>query len=135
MDYDSGDFEGVLDDALGHADWAGFEARRADSLAQNTWRGIGICTYLEASAGGAGTEMGGIRFLDDGRVRMVSGTLNYGQGHSTTYAQILVDCLGIPMEALELLEGDSDELIAGGGSGGSRSTMTASTAYMRPPTW
>ena len=131
MDYDSGDFEGVLDDALGHADWAGFEARRADSLAQNTWRGIGICTYLEASAGGAGTEMGGIRFLDDGRVRMVSGTLNYGQGHSTTYAQILVDCLGIPMEALELLEGDSDELIAGGGSGGSRSTMTASTAYMQ----
>jgi aerobic carbon-monoxide dehydrogenase large subunit len=131
MEYDSGEFEGVLDDALARADWAGFENRRTAANGRGIWRGIGLCCYLEASAGGAGEEMGGIQFLDDGRVRMVTGTLNYGQGHSSTYAQILVDRLGIPFQVIELLQGDSDQLIAGGGTGGSRSTLTSSTALIK----
>jgi carbon-monoxide dehydrogenase large subunit len=74
--------------------------------------------------------MGGIRFREDGSVLLVSGSLNYGQGHAVTFAQIVSDQLGIPIDRFELLQGDSDELIAGSGTGGSRTVIGAGTALV-----
>jgi carbon-monoxide dehydrogenase large subunit len=124
---DSGDFEAMLDGAVRAADWDGFPARKADSEARGLKRGLGVCAYLEVTAG-AGQEHGGIRFADDGRVTMVSGTLDYGQGHRATFAQVLSARLGIPFEAIDLLQGDSDQLLVGGGTGGSRSVIAAGGA-------
>ncbi len=125
--YDSGDFPAVLDDALEAADWDGFAARKRDSAARGKLRGIGIGQYLEVT-GPPSAEMGGIRFEDDGSVTIITGTLDYGQGHATPFAQVLASRLGIPFERIRLLQGDSDELLAGGGTGGSKSLMASGTA-------
>ena len=127
MAYDSGDFPAVLDRALAAADWDGFAARRAESRARRKLRGRGIGQYLEVTAP-ASNEMGGIRFEADGTVTIISGTLDYGQGHWTPFAQVLVDKLGVPFDRVRLVQGDSDEMLAGGGTGGSRSAMNGSNA-------
>ena len=129
MRYDSGDFPTVLDKALGFADWDNFAARRAESRRRGKLRGRGIGQYLEVTAD-SGHEMGGIRFERDGTVTIVTGTLDYGQGHAAPFAQVLADRLGIPFEAVCLLQGDSDELIVGGGTGGSRSIMASGNAIV-----
>ena len=74
--------------------------------------------------------MGGIRFEPDGRVTMVTGTLDYGQGHASAFAQVLVERLGLPFELIDLVQGDSDELLVGGGTGGSRSIMASGKALV-----
>ncbi|MCB1971551.1 MAG: xanthine dehydrogenase family protein molybdopterin-binding subunit [Geminicoccaceae bacterium] len=127
LTYDSGEFEALLDQALGEADHAGFAARRARSEARGRLRGLGLCTYLEVTAP-PGKEMGGIRFKVNGGVTIVTGTLDYGQGHASAFAQVLADKLGVPFDSIDLLQGDSDELIAGGGTGGSRSLMASGEA-------
>jgi carbon-monoxide dehydrogenase large subunit len=127
LTYDSGAFEAHLDAALERADWAGFAARREASRARGRLRGIGLTTYLEVTAP-PGREMGGIRFAADGTVTIVTGTLDYGQGHRAPFAQVLADRLGVPFEAIELLQGDSDQLLFGGGTGGSRSIMATGQA-------
>ncbi|MBO0739740.1 MAG: molybdopterin-dependent oxidoreductase, partial [Alphaproteobacteria bacterium] len=127
--YDSGDFTNLLNKALALADWDGFAARRAESRARGRLRGRGISDYLELT-GPPGREMGGIRFEPDGGVTIITGTLDYGQGHATPFAQVLSARLGIPFERIRLLQGDSDELIAGGGTGGSKSMMTSGTAIV-----
>jgi aerobic carbon-monoxide dehydrogenase large subunit len=127
LTYDSGDFAAHLDQALERADWSGFAARRKASEALGRLRGIGLTTYLEVTAA-AGKEMGGIRFSADGTVTLVTGTLDYGQGHSSAFAQVLADRLGVPFAAIRLLQGDSDELLFGGGTGGSRSIMASGQA-------
>ncbi|MDH3234652.1 MAG: xanthine dehydrogenase family protein molybdopterin-binding subunit [Alphaproteobacteria bacterium] len=127
LEYDSGDFEVVLDKCLERADWDGFEARRKVSEAAGKLRGRGIGFYLEVTAP-PGKEMGGIRFEPNGDVTIVTGTLDYGQGHRSTFAQILCDKLGVPFDRVQLIQGDSDELLAGGGTGGSRSVMASGTA-------
>ena len=127
--YDSGDFAAVLDDALEMADWGGFDARRAESEGRGLLRGLGIATYLEVTAP-PNPEMGGIRFEDDGTVTIVTGTKDYGQGHASAFAQVLVSRLGVPFEKIRLKQGDSDELLAGGGTGGSRSIMASGTAIV-----
>ena len=129
LTYDSGNFPAVLDDALDAADWDGFEARRAASAAGGKLRGLGLASYLEVT-GPPAREMGGIRFEEDGTVTMVSGSLNYGQGHHVTFAQILTATLGIPIDRFNLLQGDSDALIAGAGTGGSRTVISAGTALL-----
>src|SRR5690606_11010843 len=115
-----------LDHALEFADWAGFAARKGESRKRGKLRGRGLGSYLEVTAP-ASKEMGGVRFEEDGTVTMITGTLDYGQGHATPFAQVLSERLGIPFEKIRLLQGDSDELLAGGGTGGSRS-ITASGA-------
>jgi carbon-monoxide dehydrogenase large subunit len=75
--------------------------------------------------------MGGIRFNDDGSVTIVTGTLDYGQGHAAAFAQVLTEKLGVPFERIKLMQGDSDLLITGGGTGGSRSAMLSGTAIMQ----
>ena len=127
--YDSGEFTAVLDEALTQADWDGFEARKAESRARGLLRGRGIGAYLEVT-GPPANEMGGIRFEPNGDVTIITGTLDYGQGHWTPFAQILHQTLGIPFDRIRLLPGDSDELITGGGTGGSKSLMASGTAII-----
>lgn len=127
--YDSGEFTAMLDHALKAADWDGFAARRAQSRARGRLRGRGIGHYLEVTAPPM-NEMGGIRFEADGTVTIITGTLDYGQGHWTPFAQILSARLGVPFEKITLLQGDSDELIAGGGTGGSKSLMASGAAIV-----
>ena len=125
--YDTGDFTNLLNQALALADWDGFTARKAESRARGKLRGRGISDYLELT-GPPGREMGGIRFEPDGTVTIITGTLDYGQGHASPFAQVLSARLGIPFHKIRLLQGDSDALIAGGGTGGSKSMMTSGTA-------
>jgi carbon-monoxide dehydrogenase large subunit len=74
--------------------------------------------------------MGGIRFEENGDVTIITGTLDYGQGHAASFAQVLTDKLGVPFDRIKLLQGDSDELLAGGGTGGSRSMYASGTAVL-----
>ena len=125
--YGEGEFEAVLDKALAAADTAGLAARSADSEARGLVRGVGIASYLEATAP-PGREMGGLRFEADGRITFLTGTKDYGQGHESTYAQVLGSALGVSYDRIGLLQGDSDALLHGGGSGGSRSLMASGKA-------
>jgi aerobic carbon-monoxide dehydrogenase large subunit len=127
--YDSGDFTNLLDKALVVADWDGFARRKAESLARGRLRGHGISDYLELT-GPPGREMGGIRFEANGDVTLITGTLDYGQGHWSPFAQVLATKLGIPFGRIKLVQGDSDQLIAGGGTGGSKSMMTSGVAII-----
>jgi carbon-monoxide dehydrogenase large subunit len=129
MNYDSGDFTAVLDKALVAADWHGFERRKQESAKRNKMRGRGIGCYLEVT-GPPSKEYGGIRFEDDGTVTMLSGTLDYGQGHATPFAQVLSERTGIPFDRFRLLQGDSDQLKVGGGTGGSKSALVGSQAFI-----
>jgi carbon-monoxide dehydrogenase large subunit len=130
MVYDCGDFPGLFDEALERADVKGFKQRKRESKKRGLLRGLGVGCYLETTAAGT-TEMGGIRFNDDGTVTIVTGTLDYGQGHAAPFAQILTQKLGIPFDRIKMLQGDSDQLITGGGTGGSRSAMLSGTAIMQ----
>ncbi|NNM73993.1 xanthine dehydrogenase family protein molybdopterin-binding subunit [Enterovirga aerilata] len=127
--YDSGEFTALLDKTLAAADWDGFEARRRESARRGKLRGRGIGQYLEVTAPPV-NEMGGIRFEPDGDVTIVTGTLDYGQGHWTPFAQVLSSKLGIPFERIRLVQGDSDQLVAGGGTGGSKSLMASGAAIL-----
>ena len=127
MTYDSGDFPALLEEALAAADWDGFASRKAESRRRGKRRGIGVGHYLEVTAG-AGKEMGGISFDPDGGVTITTGTLDYGQGHASAFAQVLSDRLGVPFDKVRLVQGDSDKLLAGGGTGGSRSMMHSGQA-------
>ena len=127
--YDSGDFTNLLNKAVALADWDGFPARQAESRARGKLRGRGISDYLELT-GPPGREMGGIRFEPDGDVTIVTGTLDYGQGHWSPFAQVLATRLGIPFRRIRLVQGDSDQLIAGGGTGGSKSMIVSGNAIV-----
>ena len=127
--YDSGDFTNLLNKALALADWDGFPARQQESRARGKLRGRGISDYLELT-GPPGREMGGIRFEPDGDVTIVTGTLDYGQGHWTPFAQVLASRLGVPFRRIRLVQGDSDRLIAGGGTGGSKSMIVSGNAII-----
>jgi carbon-monoxide dehydrogenase large subunit len=127
--YDSGDFPGVLKHALEVADAKGFAGRKRESRKHGKVRGLGIGCFLEVTAPPS-KEMGGIRFEPDGTVTIITGTLDYGQGHAAPFAQVLTEKLGVPFERIRLLQGDSDELLAGGGTGGSKSIMHSGTAIV-----
>jgi carbon-monoxide dehydrogenase large subunit len=125
--YDCGDFPGLFKDALERADVKGFKARKRDSKRAGKLRGLGVACYVETTAAMT-AEMGGIRFEADGDVTIVTGTLDYGQGHASAFAQVLVEKLGVPFDRIRLVQGDSDQLVTGGGTGGSRSAMLSGTA-------
>jgi carbon-monoxide dehydrogenase large subunit len=127
--YDSGDFPAVLRHALEAADVRGFARRKRESRKRGKLRGLGIGSFLEVTAPPS-KEMGGIRFEPDGTVTIVTGTLDYGQGHAAPFAQMLNDKLGVPFDRIRLLQGDSDQLLAGGGTGGSKSIMHSGTAIV-----
>jgi carbon-monoxide dehydrogenase large subunit len=127
--YDSGDFANVLKQALDVGDVKGFAKRKRESRKKGKLRGLGIGSYLEATAPPS-KELGGIVFETDGTVTILSGTLDFGMGHATPFAQVLHEKLGIPFDKIRLVQGDSDRLIMGGGSGGSKSLMHTGTALV-----
>jgi carbon-monoxide dehydrogenase large subunit len=129
MIYDDGQFPAIMERALIAADWDGYAARKAASRARGKVRGRGMGHFLEVTAD-AGTEMGGIRFEPNGDVTIITGTLDYGQGHASAFAQVLCARLGVPFDRVRLLQGDSDEMLAGGGTGGSRSMMQSGGAII-----
>ena len=131
--YDSGNFPKILEKSLEFSDWLGFKQRKEESKQRGLLRGIGVSNYLEVTAP-VETEMGGIRFEDNGDVTIITGTLDYGQGHAVAFAQVLHSFLGIPFERIKLLQGDSDELITGGGTGGSKSIMASGGAIIEAAT-
>jgi len=125
--YDSGEFERLMDKALANANWDQFENRKAVSAANGKIRGIGMCYYIEATAGNP-TETATIRFEDNDIVTLAVGTQSSGQGHSTAYAQVLAERLGVPFENIRIIQGDTDKIKTGGGTGGSRSLTTQGPA-------
>lgn len=124
--YDSGDFPGVFNKAIETADIAGFAKRKRESRKRGKLRGIAVGSYLEITAPPS-VELGKVTFEADGTVKITTGTLDYGQGHATPYAQVLATYLGVPFDAIRLEQGDSDIVHTGNGTGGSRS-ITASGA-------
>jgi len=127
--YDTGEFTAILDETIERSDPGGYAARVEASKAKGLLRGRGIGNFLECTAPPT-KEQGGLRFEADGTVTIITGTLDYGQGHWSPFAQVLHQQLGVPFESVRLLQGDSDQLIAGGGTGGSKSIMASGAAIM-----
>ena len=125
--YDSGDFEQLMDQGLALADWAGFEARRAESARRGRLRGRGLATFLEWTGGGALAESVRVTLTDDGFVELTSATMPMGQGIATSYVQLAVDVFGLPPERIRVKQGDTDQA-NGFGSAGSRSLFTGGAA-------
>ncbi|MEL6452352.1 MAG: xanthine dehydrogenase family protein molybdopterin-binding subunit [Pseudomonadota bacterium] len=127
--YDVGDFDKVLSRAEDAADIAGFAARKAADAAEGRLRGIGLCYYIESILGDP-AESAKVEFTEAGRVNIYVGTQSNGQGHETVYAQFLADQTGIPVEMIDVVQGDSDRIKQGGGTGGSRSVTVQNTATL-----
>ena len=127
--YDSGDFERNLDDALQRAGYDGFESRRAESRTRGRLRGLGIAYAIERAAP-PGLEYAEIRFDPSGNATILSGTTSQGQGHETTYMQVLCERLDLPPESVRVVEGDTDRVAFGLGSGGSRVSAMGTAAVL-----
>ena len=127
--YDSGDFQAVFSKALELADYENFAKRKKESRKDGKLRGIAVGSYLEVTAP-PGPELGKIVFDPDGGVQLITGTLDYGQGHATPFAQVLCEQLGVPFESVKLVQGDSDIVHAGNGTGGSRSITASGMAIV-----
>ena len=127
---DSGAFDATFDQALVRADVAGFGARRKESEARGLLRGLGLAYHIKGT-GGPPEENVDIRFEPDGSVSLITGTQHIGQGHETTFPQIVATRLGIPDSQIHLCQGDTDLIAMGGGHGSSRATFMAGTAIWR----
>jgi len=127
---DSGAFPETFAGALAAADSAGFAARRCDSEARGMLRGLGFAYHIKGT-GGAPSENVDIRFGANGTVSLITGTQHIGQGHETTFPQILAHRLGLPNELIQLVQGDTDAIPLGGGHGSSRATYMGGTAIWR----
>jgi aerobic carbon-monoxide dehydrogenase large subunit len=127
--YDSGDFIALTKEALELADAKGFARRKRESARRGKLRGLGIGNFLEVTAP-PGKELADIAFNGDGTVTLTTGTLDFGMGHATPFAQVLSEKLGVPFEKIALVQGDSDRIEIGGGSGGSKSLMHSGTAII-----
>ena len=125
FEYDCGDFEGVLAKAQLAADWNGFGERKKQSETSGKLRGRGISTYIEASGAGgfAPYDQASITWEPDGRITLRATSHSHGQGHETTYAQIVSGVLGVPMERIRLRTADPDMHMVGNPTGGSRSVL------------
>jgi len=132
--YDSGDFEKCLDRAVEAADYAGFEARRAEAATQGKLRGIGIASVIEIAGGPLplpNEESASIRFDADGGASVLMGTHSHGQGHETAFRQIASEKLGIPFDSIRVLYGDTELVHHGKGTFGSRSISVGGAALLR----
>ncbi|MCH2164815.1 MAG: xanthine dehydrogenase family protein molybdopterin-binding subunit [Marinovum sp.] len=128
--YDVGEFANVLDHVGSKADIDGFAARREISEAAGKLRGQGLCYYIESILGDP-SETSRVVFEEDGTVSHYVGTQSNGQGHETVFAAYLADQTGIPMNAIRVIQGDSDAIPEGGGTGGSRSATVQSVATLK----
>ncbi|NQU69163.1 MAG: molybdopterin-dependent oxidoreductase, partial [Rhodospirillales bacterium] len=127
--YDSGEFEHNMDDALKLIDADGYSERRAQSESRGKLRGLGLAYAIERAAP-PGMEYAEIRFDPSGNLTLLSGTTSQGQGHATTYTQLLCDKLGMAPESIRVIEGDTDKIAFGFGSGGSRSAAMGGAAVI-----
>jgi len=127
--YDVGDFAMVMARAAAEADKDGFAARKAADAAQGLLRGQGLCYYIESILGDP-SEDAKVAFHEDGTVSIYVGTQSNGQGHETVYAQFLSDQTGIPAHLIQVVQGDSDQIAQGGGTGGSRSVTVQNNATL-----
>lgn len=127
--YDSGEFQRNLDDALVRADVDSFPARKSAARAKGKLRGLGIATYVEACAGG-GDESATLKVGTDGHVTLLIGTQSNGQGHATAYSQIISDQLGVTPDQVTMIQGDTDIVMTGKGTGGSRSVPVGGSAVL-----
>ena len=123
--YDSGAYEKAMSAALALGDWNGFPARRDAARRRGRLRGIGVANYVEVTSGFP-TERVEITVRPEGRIDAVIGTLSSGQGHETSFAQLLVEWLGVPFDSVRLVTGDTDIVSEGGGSHSGRSMRLAS---------
>ncbi|PYN53636.1 MAG: xanthine dehydrogenase family protein molybdopterin-binding subunit, partial [Candidatus Rokuibacteriota bacterium] len=128
--YDSGDYAATQDRAVALADWAGFEARRAEARRRGRYRGIGLANYLELNTG-APRERAEITVRAEGRLDVVLGTLSAGQGHETSFAQLLAEWLGVELGDVRLITGDTDVAAVGGGSHSGRSMRLGALVLAR----
>ncbi|TMG76425.1 MAG: xanthine dehydrogenase family protein molybdopterin-binding subunit [Betaproteobacteria bacterium] len=128
--YDSGDFAGYMDRALALADWAGFPGRRAAARARGRLAGIGVANHIEAPVG-APAERAALSVRSDGTVEAIVGTQSSGQGHETTFAQVIADRLGVAIEVVRIRYGDSGFAGQGGGTHSDRSMRLAGTLFVR----
>ena len=143
LQYDSGDYGATLELALKAADYQGFEARRREAMARGKLRGIGIATYIEACGiapsavvGSLGARAGlfesaAVRVHPTGSVTVLTGSHSHGQGHETTFSQLVADGLGIPIESVEIVHGDTDKIPYGMGTYGSRSLAVGGSAIVK----
>ncbi|MGB3830582.1 MAG: xanthine dehydrogenase family protein molybdopterin-binding subunit [Mesorhizobium sp.] len=118
--YDNGEFEGHMNRAMELAEWTRFSERLEEAKARGKIRGIGMATYVEACAF-PGSEPAHVELNGDGTVTLKIGTQSNGQGHATAYAQFVAEKLNLAIEKIRVRQGDTEELKAGGGTGGSRS--------------
>lgn len=130
LTFDVGDFPAVLERALANADWAGFEARRADAARRGRRYGRGLCYYVEIAGGGSREEFADVRVGADGVIEVAVGTQSNGQGHETVYAQVTAERLGVPIEQVRIVQGDTARLDQGHGTGGSRSMAWGGSACL-----
>ncbi|MPZ44133.1 MAG: molybdopterin-dependent oxidoreductase [Betaproteobacteria bacterium] len=115
MVYDSGDYHGVMAKALELGDWAGFPARREEARRRGKVRGIGVANYVD-TATGVPRERAEITVHPEGRVSVVVGTVSNGQGHETSFAQLVTEWLGVALEQVDIIAGDTDIVKVGGGT-------------------
>ncbi len=127
--YDCGEFAKNLDLALKLADFAGFEARRAEAETRGKLRGIGLSNTIERAAAG-GFEAAEVRFDKGGAATLLSGSITQGMGHETVYKQLLCDRLGLHPDQVTYIQGDTDKVAIGEGTGGSRSAALGGSAVM-----
>ena len=125
----SGEFRRNLDRALELADWTGFPARRAASQARGELRGFGVAAYVE-NDGSTPTEFAEVQATGDGRVIVCAGTQDFGMGHTTVFSQVAAETLGVPFDCIEVVFGDTDRVIRGAGSHGSRSARVGGGAVV-----
>jgi aerobic carbon-monoxide dehydrogenase large subunit len=143
LQYDTGDYEATLDAAMKMADVAGFASRKAESLKKGKLRGLGYACYIEACgiapsniAGALGAraglfEAGEIRVHPTGSVTVFTGSHSHGQGHETTFAQVVADRLGLPIDKVDIVHGDTSKILFGMGTYGSRSIAVGGTAIVK----
>jgi len=115
MEYDSGDYPAVMASALKLADWAGFPRRRAEAKKRGKRRGMGVANYVD-TASGVPREKAEITVLPEGAVEVVIGITSQGQGHETSFAQLVTEWLGVPIECVRFVTGDTDRVSVGGGA-------------------
>ena len=115
VEYDNGDYIGGMDLALKLGDWAGFKRRRAEAKKRGKYRGIGVGNYVDISTG-VPREKAEITVSPDGFVELVIGIVSQGQGHETSFAQLIVEWLGVPIESVRFVSGDTDRVTVGGGA-------------------
>ena len=143
LQYDSGDYQTTLASALKHADWDGFPARRAEAATRGRLRGIGVSTYVEACGiapsrlvGSLGAraglyEVANIRVHPTGGISVFTGAHSHGQGHETTFAQLVSEQLGVPIAQVDIVHGDTGKIPFGMGTYGSRSLAVGGSAMVK----